>query len=48
MYRDQIDYVSFEFIVFALSGLPQYNERSIVWEKAEKCQFSEVFGEEKK
>jgi hypothetical protein len=48
MYSDQIDYVSFEFLVFALSGLPQYNERSVVPEKALKCEFNDVFGEEKK
>lgn len=46
MYEKQIDYVSFEFIVFALSGLPEYNERSVVWDKAVKCDFDGVFGEE--
>jgi hypothetical protein len=29
MYKQQIDYVSFEFLVFALSGLPEFNERKV-------------------
>ena len=47
MYRNQIDYVSFEFIVFYLSGLPRFDV-SPAWDKAQKCGFQKLFGEEDK
>ena len=48
MYRKQIDYVSFDFLMFALSGLPQFNERSIFWDKVDKCDFEHMFGKKEK
>jgi hypothetical protein len=46
IYKQQIDYVSLDFIVYALSGLPEFNERNVAWEKIEACGFHDVFGED--
>jgi hypothetical protein len=50
MYSQQIDYISFEFLVLTLSGLglPKLNERNVAWEKVEACGFKNVFREDQK
>ena len=46
MCNNTLDYVSMEPIVYAISGLPEFNERSVVWEKANSCGFDDVFGDD--